>query len=473
MVVGELTQDCELVVVGGGPAGYTAAIRAAQLGKTVTLIERRALGGVCLHEGCMPSKVWAHAAAEWSKSKHRTQLGIPQAKGEDFQFQKLASYQKRVLRTLEKGVQHLLNSLQIDVLEGDASFLDEHRLFVQGERESTTVKFEQCIIATGTVLQPLDSIKVDGRVVRTMRQLYDAGQIPEELTIVGHEPWCVEAACTLATLGVPVTWYQTAEWEWDATLVSHLEKDLKGRSVTHHRVRQVTFENEEERVSGEACLLDGTTLSFETACLAVSLRAVVPAEELGLLKAGIDIQENVINVDEQGRTSTPHIFAVGSVTGTVWANDSIAAAKRVAATVCGQEEDTFSYGAPRVLYTNPGIASIGLTEEEARHQFEQVSTGTFSLSGNGWATVTGARAGFVKWVVDESTDRVVGVHIVADQAQELIASGTLAFHLLARKEDILQAYQPHPGVGEALTEAMEALQGQAIHQVNLSKQVVY
>ena len=454
MVVGELTQERDLLIVGGGPAGYTAAIRAAQGGRNVTLIEQAELGGLCLNRGCIPSKVYAHAAEEMLRLPHLEDLGFTTSAVHD--FSKLNAYRNRVVQQLRQGVVALCQANQIEHISGAASFLSEDRIGVESGHQFDTYRFQDVIIATGS-----HSIQHEESCRLNAEQLYQLEQRPESLLIIGSDTLALEAAACFHALGTEVTLFAN-----HLSLEPSLEKELK-RTFKKQKIRLVSDVVTRIEASSDATVTvmkNGEEVAYQGAYLFQSLSRIPNSLTLGLERIGVTLAEDgTIPVDATGRTNQPHIYAIGDVTpGPQLAIRAIHEAKRTAAHLSGQDVDLTTPYYPTVLRTFPPIASVGMTEQEASEAGHTVQTGQFPLNANGATTIEGG-SGFVKVIADEQTSLILGIHMIGDDAHRLVGQFTQALELAAKREDLLFPVMAHPSRGEALTESIESLFGQSIH----------
>lgn len=463
MVVGELSQERDIIIIGGGPGGYTAAIRAAQLGKDVTLIEQKQIGGACLNEGCIPSKVFAEAAKQSQQFHHLKRLGFD-IEPPSFDFSKLQGYKEQVIDQLRKGVEALCKANKIERIEGNASFLSEDRIGVENGHQFDVYKFNQAIIATGSRVTP--HFKGSHRIVNE-RTVYAMEEIPSSLVIEGGDYIALEVAFSYAALGSTV--FIIVRDEGFSYLDSSIEKELK-RQLKKKKIKLI---------SGQIQLVE----EIEGACeVSIDTKGEIkklPADyfysnsdyqgnvrELGIDRLGMKLDDHdFISVDRQFRTSISNLYAIGDVTGgEQLAVKAIRQGKVAAEAIAGVPSEWDEQYMPTVIHTQPPIAAVGMTEEEANKLGVEYEAGQFSLAGNGFASLKEQKDGLVKVIKDKNTDRILGVHMIGEGAVELISTGVNALEMVARDEDLLFPSYPHPSINEALLEAVEAIKGQAIHQ---------
>ncbi|MFY4777303.1 dihydrolipoyl dehydrogenase [Metabacillus sp. RGM 3146] len=465
MVVGELALERDLVIIGGGPAGYTAAIRAAQLGKEVTLIEKELLGGICLNKGCIPSKVLSHVSAKYNEISKFKSYGI-EVSEVSHNFKATKEYMRKTVENLRKGVEFLCKENKIEVIKGSASFMTEERIGVENRDQFDIYKYRSVLIASGAAIQK-DGFKQE-RILNA-RTLYDLPELPEELIVYGNDYIAIEAAFSYRNLGANVTVVlEKGLTELDAAIEKELHRLLKKAKIQVKK--NMSLESEEETAcgiqavfrdaAGGEAILEGSHLYIQS-----GLRPAL--EDLGADRIGLELDdEGFISVDSECRTSLPGIWAAGDITGgSQLAVKAIKQGKTAAESIAGMKPECDLTLLPKVIHSNPPIAAAGLTEEEAILLGHNVKTGQFSLAGNGFTAIKSEKDGLMKVVSDADTDLILGIHMMGQGAVELISSGVTAMEMAAREEDLKFPLYPHPSMNEALLEAVEALTGQAIHQV--------
>jgi len=454
MVVGELIAERDLVIIGGGPGGYTAAIRAAQLGREVTLIERDRIGGICLNEGCIPSKVTAVAAAKAAEQKTFDALGFNLI-GHD--FNKLSAYRESVVDKLRSGVEALLQANKIELVRGEAVFLSEDRIGVSNGHQFDTYRFKQAIIATGSRPE-----KIPGTF--TPEELYALETLPEHLVVAGSDYIALEAAMNFKALGSDVTLVLPEELTFDETLTRELRRLMKKQGIT------LKSSGTLEKVEDDVAYFDGFSIAA-THVLTTGVR-LPNVEVLGLDRLGMEQSDDGTIVVSDHQTSIPSIFAIGDVTpGPRYAVRAIKEGKSAVDVMNGQPAEPNAI-LPVVLHTSPPVACVGMTEQEARDAGYVIRTGQFPLGANGYSAVHGETSGVVKVISDAETDIVLGIHMVGRGAIELSSSFVLALELVAKEEDLKFPLFAHPSTNEGLLEAVESLVGQAIHLPPKTQRVI-
>lgn len=469
MVVGELAHEKDLVIIGGGPGGYHAAIRAAQLGKNVTLIERDSLGGICLNKGCIPSKVMTHGAERLSAAKQDELLGINKTHLH-FEIEKLLSYKNQVVKQLRDGVEALCKANKIEVIKGNAFFLSKEKIGVENDDSYEVYKFKEAIIATGGIPVKLPGKAAEYKRIIDSWSIADLSEVPDHLVIYGDDYIALEMAMAFQAFGSEVTLILNDgknDFSFDSSINRELNRVLKKAGISI--VKGSLFEEVQTSDNGVSVILGGSKgqKTINGSHLFYSLGVKPQLADIGVDRMGMKLSaEGFIVTDQAGRTSIENIFAIGDVTeGPSLAVKAIKQGKTAAETICGRlSENDFTF-IPQIVRTRPPIACAGLTEDEANQRGYDVGAGEFSLSANGFATILGKKEGLVKVVFDKKTDLLLGVHMIGHGAVELLSSGIQALEMAARDEDIKFPNYAHPSVNEALLEAVEAYKGEAIHSV--------
>ncbi|BDF72534.1 dihydrolipoyl dehydrogenase [Oscillospiraceae bacterium] len=451
----------EVAVIGGGPGGYIAAIRAAQLGKKTVLIEKRDLGGTCLNRGCIPTKALLHSAEAYHALGAAKALGI--TLGEySFQYKKMAKRKDKVVRQLRSGVENLVAGHGAELIRGEAVLTGPHTIRVGGE----ALEAEQIILAAGSMPAPLPVPGAQLPGVINSDGVLALEECPESLVIVGGGVIGVEFATLFSDLGRQVT------------ILEMLPGILSGSDPDVCRAMTGLLEDKGVRIYTGAKLLgitEGLTCTFEQEgrTMTVQGEAVVLAAGrkpdsagLGLEAAGVAVQRGFIPVDGELRTNVPHIFAIGDLTGKQQLAHVATAQGIVAAHNAAGEHRGMCYDAvPGCIYTNPEIACVGLTEEKAEAVGYKVRVGRFNVSGNGRSLAIGCQDGFAKLVADAETGKVLGCHILAPHATEIIAEATLAIQNGLGLEALAGTIHAHPTVSEIIMEAAHDAQGLCCHKM--------
>jgi dihydrolipoamide dehydrogenase len=469
MVMGSLHQETEVAVIGAGPGGYVAALRAADLGKEVVLIEERERpGGVCLLEGCIPSKTLIHAVELVAAVKAAGSMGL--IFGEPrVDIEKLRGWTESVVSSLSTGVQTLLKKRGIEVLRGRARFRGDHSLELEA---GGGVDFRHCIIATGSSIHTLPAAYE--KPIWSSAEALRLPALPESLLVVGGGYIGLEMGLVYAGLGSRVTMV-----EFFPRLLMGADSDLVEIMVKHVRERlaDVLVESKvvgiEKTSAGFAVRIEhaGQQRILEVSQVLVAIGRQPNTRDLGLEHTAIRPDERgIIPVNEELRTAEPHIFAIGDVApGPMLAHKASREGKVAAEVIAGQKSAFDNRAVPAVVFTDPEIAWVGLTEREAQEQKIPVTVGRFPLRALGRARTLGRTEGLTKVLSHPVSGLVLGVGMVGPQASELIAEATLALEMGATVEDLMVTIHPHPTLSESIMEAAEVAAGAPIHVPPVSK----
>jgi dihydrolipoamide dehydrogenase len=456
--------QCGLVVIGAGPGGYTAAFRAADLGMDVVLVERHAqLGGVCLNVGCIPSKALLHAAAVIDEAAHASDYGVDFG-APKIALEKLRAFKDKVVGQLTKGLSTMAKQRKVRVVTGNARFVSANELEIEGDNGVQLLRFGQCIIAAGSQALKLPGFPWDDPRVMDSTDALELADIPRRLLVVGGGIIGLEMATVYRGLGSDVTVVELADQLMpgaDPDLVKPLADRLKKQGVGVHLETKVV--EAKARQDGIACTFDGQSVP-ETRVFDRVLVAVGRAPNGGKLdagKAGVQVgARGFIDVDRQMRSNVPHIFAIGDLVGQPMLAHKATHEGRLAAEVAaGEKREWVARVIPSVAYTDPEIAWVGVTENEAKAKGLKVGVGKFPWAASGRAIGIGRTEGFTKLLFDEATHRIVGAGIVGVHAGDLIAELALAIEMGCEAADIGHTIHPHPTLSESVGMAAEVYEG--------------
>ncbi|CAM3940147.1 dihydrolipoyl dehydrogenase [Bacillus luti] len=456
----------KLVVIGGGPAGYVAAIIAAQNGKDVTLIDEADLGGTCLNVGCMPTKSLLESAEVHDIVKKANQYGVTLNEGSiSIDWNQIQTRKSQIVMQLVQGIQYLMKKNKIKVIKGKAKFETDHRVRVtQGDKEAV-VDGEQFIIAVGSEPTALPFAPFDGKWILNSSQAMSLEEIPKSLLIVGGGVIGCEFASIYSRLGTKVMIVEMApqllpgeDKDIAHILREKLEKDgveiftgaaLKG---LNNYKKQASFEYE------------GSIQEVNPEFVLVSVGRKPRVQQLDLEKAGIQFSNKGISVNEHMQTNVSHIYAAGDVIGGIQlAHVAFHEGTTAALHASGEDVKVNYHAVPRCIYTAPEIASVGLTEKGAREQYGDILIGEFPFTANGKALIIGEQTGKVKVIVEPKYQEIVGISIIGPRATELIGQGTVMIHTEVTADIMRDFIAAHPTLTEAIHEALLQAVGHAVH----------
>ena len=463
--------DTSVVVVGGGPGGYVAAIRAAQLGGKVTLIEKNKLGGTCLNVGCIPTKVLLHAAEALTEAKHMDNLGI-QVSVNGIDWKAVQSRKEAVTNQLVSGVTGLMKANKIRVIEGTASFASKTALeVVKKDGTKENVPFDKVILATGSVpaVPHIPGVKENAACVDSTGALaFD--HVPETLLVIGGGVIGMELATAYSRFGAKVTVVEAMPKllpMMDGELTAMLRKKMEASGVTiltEAKVQSVEAAPVGAKVQVE---VGGKVESFEAEKVLVAVGRRTDTEALGLDKVGIAHDRGRITVNDKMETNVPNIYAIGDCLGKVMLAHVASAQGEVAAeNALGETAVYDGKTNPSCVYTDPEFAGVGLTEEKAKEEGIPYQVGKFPLMANGKALIMNGGEGMIKFIIGKEYGEVLGVHILGPRATDLIGECALAIGMEATVDEIYATIHAHPTVTEAVREAALAATKRAIHIPN-------
>ena len=456
----------DVLVLGGGPGGYTAAFRAADLGLSVCLVEKRAqLGGVCLNVGCIPSKTLLHAATIIEEAQEAAEFGI------DFDtpridLEQLRTKKAQVIDQLTSGLAQLAKARKVKVINGTGSFKDQNSVVIASDQDELTesaISFDHAIVATGSRPFALPFAPSDDPRIWNSTDALALNSVPKRLLIIGGGIIGLEMAQVYYALGSEITIVEMENQiipPADKDLVQPLFLKLKKRYTIHTNTKVTAITANKNHISVEIeAKKETSTQEFDSVLVAVGRRP--NSESIGLEIAGVKISERgFITTDERQRTSISHIFAIGDVVGDPMLAHKATHQAKVAAEVIAGHKSAFSpLTIPSVAYTNPEVAWMGLTEKEAKEQGIEYDKGKFSWGASGRALTSGVASGATKALFDRTTDRIIGAGICGANAGELIHEAILALEMGADAEDIAKTIHAHPTLAETFAFAAEIVDG--------------
>jgi dihydrolipoamide dehydrogenase len=453
----------DVIVIGSGPGGYVAAIRAAQLDRKTAVIEKGKLGGRCLNEACIPAKAMLRAADVLDEVEDGKEFGVT-AEKTSFDIATAGKRRDKVVKTLTGGVGGLMKKHKIDVIEGHGALAGKGRVAVDGKGDASELEADAIVLATGSVSLPIPGTSFDGRVVDTAGA-WALNEQPKSMAVVGAGASGAEIASAFGRFGTDVILLEMLDQVLpleDAEIAKLVERELKKQNVKVMTSTKV----EEVKPSGKGVELafGGERATVDYLCIAAGRGPDV--EGLGLEEAGVKTGERgLIEVDGRMRTSAEGVWAIGDlVHGPALAHKASDEGIIAVEDAAGRKTHPLSYeDIPGATFCHPQVASFGLTEAEAKERSSDVVIGRFPMGGVGAPTVYGDRGGFVKIVGDSKYGELLGAHIVGARATDLIAELVLAKQLEAGYEEVARTVHPHPTFSEAIMEANRATSGWVIH----------
>jgi dihydrolipoamide dehydrogenase len=457
--------DYDVIVIGAGPGGYPAAIRAAQLGFKTACIEREKLGGVCLNWGCVPSKALLKTAEMVNKLKTVHKWGIEVAPP-TIHFDKVVDRSQKVAKRFNKGVAHLFKKYGVTLLAGEASFSGPHSLTVAQDGTTLQLTAKHIIIATGARAKSFPGLEPDGQRILTYREAIVLRDQPKSISILGAGAIGIEFAYFLNAMGTEVRVIEGLNEILpveDAEIGTELRKHLKKQGIQFH-LGQFVDRVENTGNSTKVTLKDGTT--FDSELTLISLGITPNSDALSLSEVGIETERGFISVDTNFQTSVSGVYAVGDVCsrGPGLAHTATRAAHICVERIAGLTvADLDLSNVPSCTYCQPQVASVGMTEAQATAAGETFSVGRFPFMANAKAHGAGAPEGFVKVLVSEKYGEIIGAHIIGQDATEMIANFTMARSAEATADLFTQTIHAHPTNSEAMLEAVAAALGHSVH----------
>lgn len=468
MVVGDFPVEVDTLVVGAGPGGYVAAIRAAQLGQKVTIVDKGALGGVCLNVGCIPSKALITAGQKAAEAQGIEELGI-KAEKVSVDFSKVQEWKDSVVNKLTSGVEGLLKGNKVDIVSGEAYFVDKNTAKVMDEKNSQTYKFNNCIIATGSTPIEIPSFKFSDRVLDSTGAL-SLKEIPKKLVVIGGGYVGTELGTAFANFGTEVTFLEGAKdilGGFEKQMTQVVKKRLKKKGVTI--VTEAVAKGVEETKDGVKVSYEakGKEETLEADYVLVTVGRKPNTEEIGLEQVGIELDERGrVKTDKQCRTSVDNIYAIGDITaGPPLAHKASYEGKIAAEVISGEKSEVDYIGVPAVAFTEPELATVGLSEQEAKDKGFNVKVGKFPFAANGRALALNESDGFLKLITRKEDGLVLGGQIAGPNASDMISEIGLAVESGMTAEDIALTIHAHPTLGEITMEAAEVGLGKPVHML--------
>ena len=459
----------DVIVIGSGPGGYVAAIRASQLGKKTAVVEKAEIGGICLNWGCIPTKALLKSAQAYNYIQHAENYGIKVEGEAKPDMQAVVARSRGVAETMSKGVQYLLNKNNVEIIAGYGRLTAEKKVEVTDKDGNKNLyEAEHIILATGSRVRELPAMPIDGKKIISYRQALVLDTLPESMVVVGSGAIGSEFAYFFTSMGVKVTLVEflpNVVPNEDEEVSKQVERAFKKLKMTVMTEASVTHVD----TTGEKCVCTISTKKGEKTVEAdIVLSAVgvqTNIDDLGLETLGIATERGKVIVDEWYRTNVEGVYAIGDIVhGPALAHKADHEATICVEKLCGLNPKPLNYNnIPGCTYTTPEIASVGLSEAKAIAAGYNIKVGKFPFTASGKATAAGNRDGFVKVIFNADTDEWLGCHLVGDNVTEMIASAVLCRNLGAKGEDIISAIFPHPTMSEGIMEAAAAAYNECVH----------
>jgi dihydrolipoamide dehydrogenase len=459
----------DLAVIGGGPGGYVAAIRAAQLGMRTALVEREHLGGICLNWGCIPTKALLRSAEIFHLMHHIGDFGFS-AKELSYDFDKVIKRSRRVANQLNRGVQHLLKKNKVTVLDGHGRLDGRHTVAIEKDGKATaTVRASHIILATGARARTLPGLEPDGKLIWTYKEAMVPDTMPKSVLVVGSGAIGIEFASFYAHMGAEVTVVEVLDRVLpveDEEISALARKQFEKRGLRIHTGAKVSGLAARDGAVAARIEANGQAqdIRAERAVLAIGIAGNV--ENLGLEGTKVKVERGHVVTDQWLRTEEPGVYAIGDLVGPPWlahkaSHEAVVCVERIKGLNDVHPLDVTKI--PGCTYCTPQVASVGLTERAARERGFEVKVGRFPYIGNGKAIALGETEGLVKTVFDASTGELLGAHMIGAEVTELIQGYVIARQLEATELDLMHSVFPHPTLSEMMHESVLDAYGRAIH----------
>jgi dihydrolipoamide dehydrogenase len=463
-----MSEQFDLIILGSGPGGYVAAIRASQLGLKVAIVERERLGGICLNWGCIPTKALLRTSEIYHYMTHADAYGLS-ATGVSFDLAKVTERSRKVAGQLNAGVKGLMKKNKVTVVEGTGKLTAAGKLSVTTGDTVRELEAKNIIIATGARARDLPFAKADGKRIWTYRHAMVPPEMPTKLLVIGSGAIGVEFASFYSDMGADVTIVEMLDRVLpveDAEVSEFMAKALARQGMTLHTSTGVQkLDTGADGVTAELKMADGKIVS-ETFSHAIVAIGIVPnTEDIGLETLGIKTERGHIVVDGYAATNVPGVYAIGDVTGPPWlahkaSHEGMVCVEKIA----GMNPHEFkTWNIPGCTYSRPQVASVGMTEAKAREAGHAVKVGKFPFIGNGKAIALGEAEGFVKTVFDATTGELLGAHMVGAEVTELIQGYVIARQLETTEADLMETVFAHPTLSEMMHESVLGAYGRAVH----------
>ena len=457
----------DLIVLGAGPGGYVAAIRASQLGLNVAVVEREHLGGICLNWGCIPTKAMLRSAEVYHLAERAKEFGLS-AEKISFDLNKIVERSRKISGQLNQGVGHLLKKNKVTVLYGEAKLLDRSNVSINSDGKYEKITGKNIVLATGARARELPGMEADGDLVWTYKHALTPSKMPKKLLVIGSGAIGVEFASFYNTLGANTTIVEVLDRilpveDEDVSSLAAEQFAKQGMTIKTGAKVQKLEKKKNQVVASIDCNGVTEVLEFDTVISAVGIIGNI--EGLGLEEVGVETKANHVVTDEYCETTTSGIYAIGDLTGAPWlAHKASHEGVLVAEKIAGQSVKPINpIAIPGCTYSYPQIASVGLTEAQAQKAGYKINVGKFPFIGNGKAIALGEKEGFIKTIFDTSSGELLGAHMIGAEVTELIQGYVIGQALETTEGDLIHAVFPHPTLSEMMQESVLDAHSRVIH----------
>jgi len=468
VVVGDIATGTDLLVIGAGPGGYACAIRAAKKDVNVTLVDKDKIGGTCLNRGCIPAKSLIHAAKYDAELEHWDEIGI-HTEELDVDFESIQEWKEGVVNRLNSGVEALLEKHGVNYIEGEATFESSNTARIEEEHNAEKIEFEKAVIATGSRPIEIPGLEFNKEGVVSSKELLEMEEVPEEIVVVGGGYIGMEAVTKFCKFGATVKVVEARERvlkQFDREIVDSIQETsncYNDEIYENHTAKEIENSGDKTAVitehNDEEIKIEG-----DVVLVAAGRTAEPILDNLGLENTDVELGENFVRHDKQMQTTDENIFVIGDAASQpMLAHKAYREGKVVGDIAAGEPAAFDNQYIPKVIYTDPEVGVVGMTEQEATKEHEKLKIGRFEMSASGRALTTGHEKGFVKVVADKN-GKLLGAQIVAPRASDMIAEATLALEMQGYLSDIANTIHAHPTFPEALGEACEDALDESIHQ---------
>ena len=457
----------DLIVLGAGPGGYVAAIRASQLGLNVAVVEREHLGGICLNWGCIPTKAMLRSAEVYHLAERAKEFGLS-AEKISFDLNKIVERSRKISGQLNQGVGHLLKKNKVTVFSGEAKLLDRSNVSINSDGKYEKITAKNIVLATGARARELPGMEADGDLVWTYKHALTPSRMPKKLLVIGSGAIGVEFASFYNTFGANTTIVEVLDRilpveDEDVSSLAAEQFAKQGMTIKAGAKVQKLEKKKNQVVASIDCNGVTEVLEFDTVISAVGIIGNI--EGLGLEEVGVETKANHVVTDEYCETTASGIYAIGDLTGAPWlAHKASHEGVLVAEKIAGQSVKPINpIAIPGCTYSYPQVASVGLTEAQAQKAGYKINVGKFPFIGNGKAIALGEKEGFIKTIFDTSSGELLGAHMIGAEVTELIQGYVIGQALETTEDDLIHAVFPHPTLSEMMHESVLDAHSRVIH----------